>query len=618
MSKTAPGVTLENAGKAHRVFLSYSRENSFDIAKRIRAELIRHNVVAWLDVFDLPSGNSFLDEIDRAISASDYFIFIESDKAIESVYCRDEWAKAIQLAKPIIPALTTGNFDNLPKEGNIYLHDSPNFSKQENFASALRKLLGHISNPPRPAGTPVGVPNLPRDYLRREPLVAQIVRALTSHKAEVLDRAKVCVGVAGMGGIGKSVLAATAATDYVVRRAFPDGIAWTAAGPDMAPSEVWASLAKRLGHNEERRLDVYEASALFEALTRNSEQLLVIDDVWEFDTLKPLLSVGKKCRVLATSRHVDLLERAECDIIPVDALSSQDSTRLFSISAGVSEDALSPIAGLICEACEYLPLAITLTASLLRGQSEHFYESILLALKTTDLSELPIRSPNYRYSTLFAAIHVSIGNLDQAQRSLLNRLSIFSNRKSIPQQPILIWLKANSPVVVHQQLKLLVQRNVLQQIGLETYSIHDLIFSYVRHTLTGDEKVLHGDFLKSYGNGLTEWCEFRNDQYLLHNLIHHIWQSGDHDGAIRTAAENTVWLDHTFDCTNGFQAYLNAIDFLRKQVLRTQRFEVALGGVCLLEACGTLARYRAHSATHEGIKFRAAKGHSRHARYYPS
>ena len=55
------------------------------------------------------------------------------------------------------------------------------------------------------------------------------------------------MGMYGQGGIGKTVLAAAAAHDPVVRAHFPDGVFWVTAGeqPDLAGLQ--AALLSRLG-----------------------------------------------------------------------------------------------------------------------------------------------------------------------------------------------------------------------------------------------------------------------------------------------------------------------------------------------------------------------------------
>ena len=55
------------------------------------------------------------------------------------------------------------------------------------------------------------------------------------------------VGLAGMGGVGKSVLAAALANDEAIRRAFPDGVIWVELGQDPELTERQAQVAASLG-----------------------------------------------------------------------------------------------------------------------------------------------------------------------------------------------------------------------------------------------------------------------------------------------------------------------------------------------------------------------------------
>jgi len=70
------------------------------------------------------------------------------------------------------------------------------------------------------------LPTLPEHYVPREEYLAPLRQALLSDGAAALG----IVGVRGMGGIGKSVLAAALAHDPQVQTAFPDGIVWLPIG----------------------------------------------------------------------------------------------------------------------------------------------------------------------------------------------------------------------------------------------------------------------------------------------------------------------------------------------------------------------------------------------------
>ncbi|MEA5419162.1 NB-ARC domain-containing protein [Spirulina sp. CCNP1310] len=55
------------------------------------------------------------------------------------------------------------------------------------------------------------------------------------------------MGVQGMGGLGKTVLAAALARDNEVRRQFPDGIIWLTVGTNPDCLALYQRLANTLG-----------------------------------------------------------------------------------------------------------------------------------------------------------------------------------------------------------------------------------------------------------------------------------------------------------------------------------------------------------------------------------
>ena len=75
-----------------------------------------------------------------------------------------------------------------------------------------------------------GVPDLPPHYLSREDLAGLKRKLLADVRNVAIIGRGQAVGVQGMGGIGKTVLAAALAQNSEVRRAFPDGIYWLTVG----------------------------------------------------------------------------------------------------------------------------------------------------------------------------------------------------------------------------------------------------------------------------------------------------------------------------------------------------------------------------------------------------
>ena|SRR5579862_1650692 len=88
------------------------------------------------------------------------------------------------------------------------------------------------------------------------------------------------MGVQGMGGIGKSVLANALARDLQARRAFPDGILRTPVGQQPTIFELQRQVATALG-DEALFNDVHAGKETLRVLLANHVALLGLDDVWK-------------------------------------------------------------------------------------------------------------------------------------------------------------------------------------------------------------------------------------------------------------------------------------------------------------------------------------------------
>lgn len=72
-----------------KVFLSYSNEDR-ELAKKITNRLIERNIQVWLDEYEMRIGDSFIDQIRDAITASDYILILISHNSLDSKWITEE------------------------------------------------------------------------------------------------------------------------------------------------------------------------------------------------------------------------------------------------------------------------------------------------------------------------------------------------------------------------------------------------------------------------------------------------------------------------------------------------------------------------------------------------
>ena len=86
------------------VFISYSRADS-DLARKLNDALQLQGKTTWFDQESIASGSDFQQEINRGIKASDNFVFIISERSVNSPYCKGEVEYAASLNKRFVTVL---------------------------------------------------------------------------------------------------------------------------------------------------------------------------------------------------------------------------------------------------------------------------------------------------------------------------------------------------------------------------------------------------------------------------------------------------------------------------------------------------------------------------------
>lgn len=162
------------------------------------------------------------------------------------------------------------------------------------FADLLADIRGNVS-----ATLPEHYRKTPIRYLTAPPRVANYLErpdALHALRDALFDedhrQPLALTALAGMGGVGKTVLAKALTDDEVVQRAFPDGIVWITAGKERKRDFIaeMREVAKALGDDPSGYDTTLACENQYRTTIANEAALIVVDDVWSKSDTEPLLA----------------------------------------------------------------------------------------------------------------------------------------------------------------------------------------------------------------------------------------------------------------------------------------------------------------------------------------
>ncbi len=259
----------------------------------------------------------------------------------------------------------------------------------------------------QPAGTPM---------IGRGSDVAEVEAAVRAHRLVTLT---------GVGGVGKTRLAMETARR--IRDEFPDGVWLFELAAVADPVAVTDAVAAVLGIT--RQPGKTQAESVAAALD-GRVRLLVFDNCEHVldaaaELIEMMLRHTETVKVLATSRET--LGVADEQVWRVRSLNLEEATDLFvararSVTQGFSE-AETDVIGEICARLDGIPLAVELAASRMAAMTatevrDHLDDRFRLLVGA--------RRGLERHQTLRHAVQWSYDLLDEEERKLLARCSVFA------------------------------------------------------------------------------------------------------------------------------------------------------------------------------------------------
>ncbi|GAB4054913.1 hypothetical protein GCM10028775_47270 [Catellatospora paridis] len=319
-------------------------------------------------------------------------------------------------------------------------------------------------------------------------------------------------GLVGAGGFGKTTLARLLCTDRRVRRLFRAGV-WVTVGEDVKGADLANKINDlcevltgiRPGYTDPDRAGQH----LGQLLDRSGRVLIVIDDVWRAEQLRPFLHAGRRATRLVTTRRPDVLPpSARARGVRVDELESAQARSI--LAAG-----LPPIGGpemaRLLRLTGRWPLLLRLANGHLRDVLDPELGADIAAARLADVLEqegpdtLSLTDEASRDKAVAASINASLRLLAPTDddpvdgRQLYMQLAVFAEDSDIDISLLRALWGASSGLSVGQ-----VDRLCRRLAGLSLVAdyqsgrslrLHDVIRAHLRTVTRRDLPTLHAGLI---------------------------------------------------------------------------------------------------------------------------
>ena len=223
-------------------------------------------------------------------------------------------------------------------------------------------------------------------------------------------------GIAGAAGLGKSTAATWLARDTRVQTAFHGGVIWLQLDQAADKTERLRRFAKLVGvgHEDVQGANVDDLRELvpnklkersFDGKPRPC--LLVLDDVWQVEQVRPFRGLADSLTVLVTTRRLGIVEKLGQHLAPLPTLKPLPDDEAFTLLETMSEGKVrsDDRRDLLChllKRCSGLPSMVRAVGMLLRKRS---VEDLLESIKRHQARSMPgSNTAGHDYGNHFAIL----------------------------------------------------------------------------------------------------------------------------------------------------------------------------------------------------------------------
>lgn len=283
-----------------------------------------------------------------------------------------------------------------------------------------------------------------------------------------------------------------------------------------------------LGDHQYRPMTVDGASAHLRTLLREKACLLVIDDAWDADHVRPFLVGSHRCRSVVTTRDAALARKVGAQLHDLDVLTEAQALSLFEARLGPL-DGSRDLAAALARDLGYLPLAAELAAAQVeRGCS---WEELLAAFRRglAELEALDLDEATHRNESLRLSFRLSLDRLPAGDLEAFEWLGVLpEDAVLVPAAAAVLWDRPEGEA--RRLLRRLRDLALLKGGDGEGYTVHDLLHDEARLRLAVRLPLpeAHGALLARYRQRTRDglWHTLPEDGYIHAHLAWHLVEAG--------------------------------------------------------------------------------------------
>ena len=344
----------------------------------------------------------------------------------------------------------------------------------------------------RNQNAPFQVPAFPtQGVLGREDDLRQIVKLLVLESEQATDVPPVVLR--GMGGIGKTTLSIALGRLEIVRRRFPDGVLWTALGPNPSIRLQLNNWGRALGVDLFIERDEAACRERLRTALYHRQVMLIVDDVWNPVHGDFFQIAGPKCRTVFTTREVPIANHLATQdrILRVDILKPEPALELLRRLAPQAVAADEKATLRLCERLEFLPLGLTLAGRYLANEADvpqrmqrlinELIERREARLQLTQVEKRPGIDTENPVS-IQAILGMSVDRLNTTDQKRFAILGVFGGEPLTWDFNAATHMWETSIEDAERTLSQLIQRGLVERRG-DRYWMHALLVDYAHELI---------------------------------------------------------------------------------------------------------------------------------------